>query len=337
MAAIACAALSGCGRTAGVLLQPDPGAPVWPPPPDVPRIRYLGEFKTDRDLKPGRRRGGLGELIFGEEPPQSMLSPLGLAFAGSRLFVADSNGQVLHVFDLESRKYMRWQPGKGQAPFSMPVAVAAEPSGGALVSDSVAGVVLRFDAAGACTGVLGKGLLKRPCGVAVDPAGERIFIVDSAAHQVVVLSMTGQELLRLGVRGSAPGEFNFPTNLAFDPTGHLYVSDTLNFRIQVFSRELRPVRQMGRKGDGPGFFAQPKGLAVDPAGRLYIVDANFEAVQVFDAEGNLLMAFGREGHNAGEFWLPSGITIDASGRIWIADTYNRRVQVFEALMEGTSP
>lgn len=330
--------LAGCGRPAGPLFETTGTALVWPLPPETARIQYLGSLSTSADLKPARGPfQGLGEMIFGAEPPQTMLSPLAVCRdGGSRLYVADSNGQVLHVFDLESREYLRWRPPETQRGFGQPVGVAIGLDGRVLVVDSVAAEVFVFDPAGAFRGVFGAGALKRPCGIAVEPSGGRIFIADAEAHQIVAFTPDGREAGRLGTRGSGPGQFNFPTNLAFDRSGNLFVSDTLNFRIQVFDQRLQPVRQIGTKGDLPGYFSQPKGIAVDPADRLYVVDANFEAVQVFTNTGDLLMAFGREGRAPGEFWLPAGVCADAQGRIWVADSYNQRIQVFQSLTDGSA-
>jgi DNA-binding beta-propeller fold protein YncE len=280
--------------------------------------------------------------LFGKEPAQGMLSPIAVCTdGGNRLFVVDSNAQLLHVFDLDTREYQRWQPPADVARFSQPVAVAFDAGGGAgsgrvLVSDPMAGVIFAFDRAGMYLGTLGGGKVGRPCGIAVGPDG-RIFVSDVANHRVVVLTRDGESSAILGRRGSGPGEFNFPTYLAVDGRGLLYVSDSLNFRVQVFDGDLHPVRQIGRKGDLPGYFAQPKGLAVDAQGHLFVVDAHFEAVQVFDRDGALLMSFGREGHGPGEFWLPAGVCADPTGRIWVADGYNRRVQAFRTLGTGETP
>src|SRR5205807_7758485 len=98
-------------------------------------------------------------------------------------------------------------------------------------------------------------------------------------------------LARIGSRGTEPGQFNYPTNVALDSHGRIYVSDSLNFRIQQFGPDFAPIRQIGRKGDLPGYFGQPKGIAIDSQDHLYVLDAHFEAVQVFDAMGQLLMDF----------------------------------------------
>jgi DNA-binding beta-propeller fold protein YncE len=326
--------LAGCGRPAGIVFEPLAEPVRWPAPPDPARIEYVGQLVTSDDLKPAKSFGQLlGESLFGRKASRSMLSPYAVCTdGGARVFVGDSNAQVVHVFDLESRTYAQWTPAAAGAEFSQPVGVAYDrPGRRLLVADSVAGCIFVFAGDGTCLGAIGDGLLDRPCGVAVDPDSGRVFVADAAAHQVVVLDEGGKLLERVGGRGVAPGRFNFPTNVALDAAGRMYVADTLNFRVQVFDRDLRPVGQIGSAGDLPGYFSQPKGVALDREGHVYVVDAHFESVQIFDAEGQVLMTFGREGTGPGEFWLPAGIHIDPSGRIWIADSYNRRVQVFQYL------
>jgi DNA-binding beta-propeller fold protein YncE len=327
--------LPACGTPPGQIFDPADTVNRWPTPPDQPRIAYLGQIRTDADLKPGRRAmQGLGEALFGKEPPRAMLKPMGVCTdGGSRLFVCDCDAQLVHVFDLSTRDYQQWKPpAKGARPFVQPVALAYG-SGRLFVADSLDGSVFVFDSKGAFQGTIGDNWLHRPCGLAVDTPRERLLVVDSAAHQIVVLGLDGRRLARIGKRGGEPGEFNFPTNIAIDSRGQIYVSDSLNFRVQVLDADFKPLRQFGRKGDLPGYFSQPKGLAIDHDDHLYVVDANFEAVQLFDRDGAVLMSFGKEGHGPGEFWLPVGIHCDPSGRIWVADSFNKRVQVFERLAE----
>jgi DNA-binding beta-propeller fold protein YncE len=339
---------TGCAKPAGVIFPPLQTPLVWPEAPDEPRIRYVGQLATSADLKPGRSAfAGFGQAVFGKRESYSMLSPYALCTdGGDRLFVADNGAQVVHVFDMKTRRYARWSPDRGkdgkvrrnQPGFTQPVGVAWDPAGRLLVSDSIAGLIYIFDAQGTPLGHIGQGIVSRPAGIAVDRS-RRIFVADVMGHQVVVLSPEGRLLQRIGTRGDRLGEFNYPTNVALDGTGRLYVSDSLNFRVQQFSPDLKPVRQIGEQGDVPGTFAQPKGVAVDRAGHLYAVDSRFENVQIFDDRGRLLLFFGEEGSRAGQFWLPAGIFIDPRNRIWIADAYNRRVAVFDYLhvAEETEP
>lgn len=338
---------TGCAKPAGVIFPPLATPLVWPEPPEVARIKYVGQLATSADLKPGRSGfAGFRQVVFGKRDAYSMLSPYALCTdGGDRLFVADNGAQVVHVFDLKTRRYARWTPERAkdrkrkrdaEPGFTQPVGLAWDPAGRLLVSDSIAGLIYVFDAQGNPLGHIGQGIISRPAGIAVDRS-RRIFVADVMGHQVVVLSPEGQLLQRIGGRGERLGEFNYPTNVAIDGTGRVYVSDSLNFRVQQFSPDLKPLRQIGEQGDVPGTFAQPKGLAVDGAGHLYVVDSRFENVQIFDDRGRLLLFFGEEGSRPGQFWLPAGIFIDARNRIWIADVYNRRVAVFDYLHVPDEP
>jgi len=331
---ISTAALLGCASKPGPVFPPIENPPTFPLPPEPPRVRYVGSLMSDVDLKPSVNGfESIGRAIFGKHPPKEMVSPYALCTdGGNRLFVADSNAQVVHVFDLRTRKYAAWTPEKKKK-FSQPVGIAPDGAGGVFVSDSVAGDIVHLDERGSLVARIGAGVVSRPCGMAYDGKNDRLYVADSELHQIIILDKTGKLLARLGSRGMEHGKFNFPTNVALDSQGRLYVSDSLNFRIQQFGPDFAFIRQIGKKGDMPGYFSQPKGIAVDCDDHLYVVDANFEAVQIFDGNGRLLLDFGQEGRAPGEFWLPAGIFIDANNRIWIADSYNRRVQAFDYLPE----
>ena len=327
--------LGGCAKPAGVIFPPMEQPLVWPPAPEQPRLAYVGQLATSEDLKPSKGFfEEMGQALFGKKSVRAMVSPFAVCTdQGNRVFVADNGAKLIHVMDLKTRKYAQWKPSKKEKPFEQLVGIAYDPAGRLLVSDSAAGVIFAFDVNGKLLGELGAGLLDRPCGVAVQAGTGRIFVADVAAHQVVILSPDGQLLQRLGRRGFAPGEFNYPTNLALDSQNRLYVSDSMNFRVQQLSAELLPLRLIGGQGDTPGYFGQPKGVAIDRDDHLYVVDSRHENVQIFDPEGRLLLVFGEEGNGPGQFWLPAGIFIDANNRVWIADSYNQRVVVLDYLPE----
>lgn len=331
---LASMAMIGCASKPGEIFSAIENPPTWPAAPEPPRVRYVGELKTSADLK-ARVNGfaALGQAIFGKQRPKELISPYALCTDNAnRLFVADSNAQIVHVFNLKTRKYTQLKPAKNRN-FSQPVGVAYDPGGRVFVADSVAAEITVFDNSGNPTGVIGAGELKRPSGLFYDSTHQRLLVTDTGSHQIAIFNSDGELQARLGSRGSGPAEFNFPTNVLADEAGRIYVSDSLNFRVQVFGPDFAHLRTVGKKGDMPGYFSQPKGIALDSDGHLYVVDANFEVVQMFSADALLLMDFGQEGHKPGEFWLPAGIFIDKHNRIWVADTYNRRVQVFDYLPE----
>jgi hypothetical protein len=239
----------GCGTPKGVIFNPaDSAAHRWPTPPDEARIAYTGQLRTDSDLKPGRAGlQGLGDTLFGKDPTHGMIRPMAVCTDGAhRVFVADADALLIHVFNLETRVYQQWSPPKQAGGFMQPVAVAYDPVGGRLlVSDSLGGAIVVFDSAGRYQGRIGEHWLIRPCGLIVDAQVHRILVVDTGAHQLVVLGSAGEHLQRVGARGSEPGQFNFPTYIGMDSHRCVYVSDSLNFRVQVFDADLKPLRQIG--------------------------------------------------------------------------------------------
>ena len=332
VALLALLAAVGCaGKPKPVFPPVDPPI-VWPDTPEPPRIRYVGQIATSADLK--RPIGGLealGRAIFGKKGEHAMLTPFAVCTDGAdRIFVADSQAQIVHVFDLSTRRYRALMPPPPLR-FTQPVGLAYDTALRRLyVSDSVGAAVHIFDGDnGRHLGETRPNLFVRPTGVFFDRLSKRLLVTDTGAHTVTVCGPNGEPITRFGRRGDRLGEFNFPTSVTVDTNGIIYVCDALNFRIQQFAPDYRPLRQIGSKGDLPGYFGQPKSVACDSQNHLYVVDAQFEAVQIFDAVGRLLLNFGEEGHRPGEFWLPTGIFIDAKDRILVADDYNRRIQVFD--------
>ena len=327
--------LASCARDAGVIFPGVADGPHWPEV-GIERVRFVGALSNSADLKPAVSPfDAVGGLLFGASPSSAIENPMAVCTDnGDRLFIADTQAKAILVMDLNSRKFARWTPG-GQS-FGTPVGLAYDASGRRLlVADSTNAAIYSFSSDGQFQGQLAPGVFHQPCGLAIDPRNGRIFVVDVAAHQVVVLTPTGEVIRRIGSRGSELGQFNFPTYIALDSQGRMYVADSLNFRIQEFGPDLEPICQIGSQGDTPGYFAEPKGLAVDGDDHLYVVDSQFEAVQIFDHTGQLLLDFGEQGRQPGQFWLPAGLFIDHSNRIWVADSCNHRVQVFDYLPEAT--
>ncbi|MHC4645247.1 MAG: 6-bladed beta-propeller [Planctomycetota bacterium] len=322
----------GCGRPGGQIFPPLQPPRVWPEPPEKPRIKYVGMISTEEDLKRGISwTQGLGELFFGRKEIGVLRSPYAVAIDESqRLFVADTSGGVIHVFNLTTRDYYQFDGIDEGRTLIMPVALAIA-GGNIFVVDSVLRSVCVFDKEGKFRFSFGGDLLKRPSGIACWEEGGKIYVSDTAGHIVVVFDTQGRFVREIGSRGAEEGRFNFPTHLWVDKNGKLYVSDTLNYRIQIFSLDGRFLKMFGEHGDRPGYFAHPCGLATDSLGHIYVTDRQFENIQVFDNTGEVLLAWGEEGSEPGEFWLPGGVYIDDHNRIYVADSFNKRVQVFELM------
>lgn len=301
----------------------------WPPPPGEARITWTGEISVPEDLGIGKGFWTrLVELITGEKNTR-IVRPYGVYADGEgSIYVTDPGAGIVHLYDTRRGRYLRLR-GTAESPLRVPIGVCGDGKGTVYVTDSESGVVFRHTAGDdALHPFITKGL-KRPTGLALDPQAGRLYLADSALHQIAVFDLAGHEQFRFGSQGAAPGMFNHPTDLWFDRKGRLLVTDPLNFRVQIFSGVGGYLSSIvGTVGDAAGDFTKPKGVAVDSDGHIYLADALFDAVQIFNEQGQLLLVVGARGSRPGEFWMPAGIFIGADDTIYVADAYNNRVQTF---------
>ena len=131
-----------------------------------------------------------------------------------------------------------------------------------------------------------------------------------------------------GTGGTAEGEFWWPSGIARDGAGRLYVTDEALQHVNVFDPDGNFIRRWGEPGDAPGQFDRPAGIAVAPDGTLLISDGLNHRVQRFTTDGEYLHGWGQFGKQAGQFDIPWGLACDSEGHVFVADWRNDRVQVF---------
>jgi DNA-binding beta-propeller fold protein YncE len=331
----------------GVQDAPEGKRLMWPPEPEVPRYMYAGQLLGEANFR--RPEAGAVEglrgvlrwvvgLIVGESKPVELQRPQsGAVDEAGRIYVTDVSRQAVYVFDPVGGRLDVWEKAEGLANFATPVAVAVA-NGVAYVSDAELGIVARIDARadahGSPQSSLGRGILKRPTGLALDAQRGEIYVSDTASHDIKVLDLSGALKRVLGRRGEGEGEFNYPTHLAF-AGGQLYVTDTMNSRIQVLDGASgRVTRSFGARGLYVGNLVRPKGVAVDSEGNVYVVESYHDHLLVFDRLGRFLMGIGGLGAESGKFYLPAGVWTDRLNRVFVADMFNGRVVMFQHLGGG---
>jgi DNA-binding beta-propeller fold protein YncE len=304
--------------------------PVWPLPPDLPRIRYVAAISEPKDIGAGPSwLGRAASVIFGRKRQPRLMRPRATAVDRSgRLLIADPEQRMVHVLDVGSRQYSYLEP----APFASPVGLAVGADNSIYVTDSGRRRVFVYGSDGRRRSTLGvvngEAIFVRPTGIAVGPDG-RLYVADTAACTITTMTGEGRVLRVVGRRGTGEGEFNFPTDIAVGRDNRLFVVDSMNARLQVFDADGRFLRQFGRRGNGTGDIDKPKGVALDSDGHVYVAEGMHDVVQIFDQEGRLLLVVGGSGSRPGEFSLPSSVYIDRADRLYVADALNGRVQVFQ--------
>ncbi|MEE9552687.1 MAG: 6-bladed beta-propeller [candidate division Zixibacteria bacterium] len=326
-----------CGLTACVVLisvritaasQPD--HPMWPLPPDKPKVEYLGEiFCEDLDLKSGFF-GKLKRFIAGASEIEKISLPFDVLVSGRTMFMTCQNIPYLISVDLDELKYNVYTSDK--LPFKYPIGLCGGKNGEIYITDSENATVYRFSN-GKVEPFISDRLL-RPTGISANKSLQRLMVIDTGDHSLKLFDFDGNFIKMSGGKAGGDSGFNFPTFAAANGKGGILVNDALNYRIKRFDWDGNFISAFGAEGDGPGAFSRPKGIAVDSEDHIYVVDNLFDNIQVFDDSGKLLLVIGSGGRKMGEFWSPSGIDI-ANDTIYIADTFNNRVQILRYLGKGT--
>jgi DNA-binding beta-propeller fold protein YncE len=168
----------------------------------------------------------------------------------------------------------------------------------------------------------------KPVGLAVGPDGN-VYVPDTHYQRVVVYSPKGEELREWGSEGTGPGQFIYPTDVAFDSKGHAFVSEYGDHdRIQVFTPEGKYLYEFGRFGDGDGEFSRPQSMVIDHD-IVYVTDACNHRINVFKADGTFLRNMGGVGSGLGQFRFPYGMDEDAEGHLVVCEFGNNRVQLID--------
>lgn len=313
----------------------------FPPLPEETKFRYERMLRGSTDVVPDEDSGALMRALTGSSRGgEGLGKPYGVAVHQGRVFVGDTGRREVTVFDLPEQKFFSIG-GEEPGALSRPMGLDVDKDGNLYVIDGILKVINMYTRDGKFVRSIGMGnsdddKINRPAGLAVDPDGTRLYAVDiggtsSDDHKILVYdAKSGAYIKRIGKRGTGPGEFNLPRDIAVAKDGSLYVVDGGNFRVQHLTAEGAFISEFGSIGRMGGQFSRPKELAVDKEGNIYVVDTAFGNFQIFNPEGQLLLAVGSRSEKNGpaRYMLPAGIAIDSDGRVYMVDQFFQKVDVF---------
>ena len=277
--------------------------------------------------------------------------PQGLAIDKyDNLYVADSSNDRIQKFNAMANKWSEIGHGKGNAlgQFMDPKGVAVDGSGNIYVADSGNHRIQKLTPGDlgvwSSIGKNGKGLgeFNNPSAIAIDHDGN-LYVADRDNHRIQKLSISkggpgvdvwSEWISSSGRAGSDLGEFKYPTDVAVDASGNVYVADRDNHRIQKLDVSSGGTGTWSEIGGGPGSglgeFKNPNGVALDNSGNVYVADTNNHRIQKLAAGSGQWSGWiyngPVKGTNVGEFSYPSGVAVDKSGNVYVADFDNNRIQ-----------
>ena len=247
----------------------------------------------------------------------------------------------------------------------IPYDVAVDGAGNLYIADTYNHRIRKVDSSGVITTFAGTGesgfsyggpaaaaRLAFPTGVAVDSAGN-LYIADSGNHRIRKVDATGTitTIAGTGQRGfygdggpATEAALRWPSDMARDGAGNLYISDSGNQRIRKVDSTgtidtVAGTGRFGFSGDGgPATAAQlwnPRSVVVDHAGNLYIADSQNHRIRKVDSTGTIdtvagtrERGFSGDGGPATAAWLdhPTGVAVDSAGNLYIADYSDHRIR-----------
>lgn len=163
-----------------------------------------------------------------------------VAAIGGKVYATDTY-QVL-VFSEEGELLLQFgRPGTDPEGLDHPNGIAVDSAGRIFVADSNNNRVTAFSAEGEVLWTRGQPLsdlrsetseaLVLPRGLAVERGGG-LLVADTLGQQIVRLGQDGSVMSAYGVRGGAPGQLNFPSDVAVRGE-RVIVADRANDRVQV--------------------------------------------------------------------------------------------------------
>jgi hypothetical protein len=284
----------------------------------------------------------------GDPPPSRFNLPIGLA-AGPNgyIYVTDRNNDLVRMIDETNLVHtiggglQGYQDGNSASSrFYFPSGIAVDHLGNVFIGEEGNLRIRKIDPNGTATTIAGNGGANlndgvgsnagfgEPTGLAVSINGD-LYVADRGTARIRKITSNGTVTTVAGTSGSfgyADGngtnaKFNYPSGVAIDIHGNLYISDEQNHRIRKMdtSGNVTTIAGNGTAGyvDGPAASAEfngPWGIAVDSYGNIFVADEYNNVVRKIDPSGNV--------STIDTFVTPLGICVDANDNIFVSDSHH---------------
>jgi sugar lactone lactonase YvrE len=243
------------------------------------------------------------------------------------------------------------------AKFNNPTAATLDASGNIYVVDGLNQRIRKINAQGDVSTFAGGGTVglvnglttsarfNYPWGICTDPSGN-FYVPERDNNCIRKISPDGNVTTFAGTtRGYADGpataaKFSFPSGVASDAQGNIYVTEKLNQRIRKItpSGNVSTIAGDGTPGyvDGPSNtarFYNPSGLCLDGQGNIYVADQYNQRIRKISLSGEVstYAGSGIQGYVDGKsdtakFNYPRGICSDSKGNIYVAEEENQVIR-----------
>ena len=232
-------------------------------------------------------------------------------FYNNRIRKVDTSGTITTVAGTGTQGYNGDGIPATTAQLSNPNAFAVDSGGNLYIADTWNQRIRKIDSSGTINtiagtgfpGVLGDGgpatssQVNEPEGIVVDSSGD-VYIADVGNSEIRKIDTSGTMHTVAGTRSfgysgdggpATAAALNFPTGVAVDGAGNVYVADNQNNRIRKIDTSgtittIAGTGTSGFSGDGgsptSAELSFPSDVGVDSLGRVYIADNNNQRIRV---------------------------------------------------------
>lgn len=242
---------------------------------------------------------------------------------GGEIYVSDHNNHRVQVFDENGtfiRTFGSYGGGDGQLNYANGVGVG--PDGMVYVSSKHSNKIQVFSK----DGNFSRSFQTNGYPWQMDFYQNMIAVAMADHHRVEVFDLNGTSLGYFGQSGSAVGQINYPTSLAFDASGRLQVCEQNTHRLQTFETNGTSLGTLGFYGRSD---FRPYGLEVTEEETFLVTDISGHRVAEIDQNGTLVRMIATEGDGEGLVYYPRDVHLGSNGRIYVCDTNRHRIQVFD--------
>ena len=258
---------------------------------------------------------------------------LAVVMAGILVLPQRAETQKPATKDYQAKLLQHLQSPREDA-WSQPAAVAAI-NGDVFLLDTGNDRILVLDGDGGTKRVLDTRLHGGPAlqgAMAMASDGEYLYVANSGARQILVLTPAGEVIKTTELEKVAEGDADRPRpiGIAVNPQGELLVTDADNNRLLRYDADGRLMQAIGEGGRGAGTegFNIPAGVALDSVGNAYVVDMLSGRIVQLSPDGTFLRELGELGDSGGTFSRPKDVALDSDGNIFVSDGLLAAVEVF---------
>jgi WD40 repeat protein len=232
--------------------------------------------------------------------------------AAGNTYVADSINKRVQVLDKDG-EFLRTLGDTGEWPNRLDYPYSVAVAGERVFAVEAGSYVVEYDPAGTFIDRWNpseSGDSSRQELIGIAASGDVLYVTDNYGNRVLKLTERGEVLVTWGEQGAGSGQFDYPSGIAVDHVGNVYVVDVGNKRVQIFDPTGKFLRSFATNVERNDSWPMYYGIAVASDGKIYVSDPRKGRICTFSNEGKPAGDI-----SVGQEYEPHGLAICPDGKV----------------------